>query len=126
LHGRRLFCSNSVPTNFDYSRSTEDNYSVEPFVGIHADIRRLLDFSFHEHYRHDRIALQDKIVTEMSTSGPGKHTVMPWVIFTAGAMGSGKGYVVDWMQAHGYLPLDQFVVVDPDAFELDCQSGTGT
>jgi len=50
----------------------------------------------------------------MSASGSPNHTILPWVIFTAGAMGAGKGYVIEWMQRHEYLPLDEFVVVDPD------------
>ena len=29
-------------------------------------------------------------------------------------MGAGKGYVLHYMNQHGYFPLPSFVIVDPD------------
>lgn len=36
------------------------------------------------------------------------------MVFTAGAMGSGKGYTMRWLEAKGYFPLGSFVYIDPD------------
>merc|ERR1712187_895109 len=44
----------------------------------------------------------------------GRRELLPRVVFTAGAMGAGKGYVTSWMDKEGYLPLDRCVMVDPD------------
>ena len=37
-----------------------------------------------------------------------------WLVFTAGTMGAGKGYVLQWLNDQGLFPLDSFVLVDPD------------
>eukprot|EP00928_Gymnodinium_smaydae_P070710 TRINITY_DN54492_c0_g1_i1.p1 TRINITY_DN54492_c0_g1~~TRINITY_DN54492_c0_g1_i1.p1 ORF type:complete len:441 (-),score=43.23 TRINITY_DN54492_c0_g1_i1:232-1554(-) len=104
-----------APANFDYTRSTEDFYSVPHFCGEHAEIRALLDYSWHKLYHPARVEMQDKIISHLfSQTSRQKHDLLPWVVFTAGAMGAGKGHVVRWMEQKGYLPLDRFVVVDPD------------
>ena len=42
----------------------------------------------------------------------------PWLVFTCGAMGAGKGYVMNWMSLRDILPLKEVVVhVDPDKFK---------
>ena len=37
-----------------------------------------------------------------------------WLVFTAGTMGAGKGYVLQWLNDQSLFPLDSFVLVDPD------------
>jgi hypothetical protein len=37
-----------------------------------------------------------------------------WVVFTAGAMGSGKTHTLRWLWQNGYFPLHAFVQADPD------------
>ena len=39
-------------------------------------------------------------------------------IFTAGAMGAGKGHTVAWMDQHNYFPVEDITHIDPDAFRM--------
>lgn len=106
----------SAAQGYDFTKSTEDNYCVPHFVGDHADIRPLLDHTFHAMYHNSRVEMQDQLVEQfLGTAKDQGNELIPWVIFTAGAMGAGKGYIRDWMQAQGFLPVERFVVVDPDA-----------
>lgn len=100
---------------FDYDKATEDVYGVKHFTGVNKDIRPLLDYTYHKKYDENRVLLQDRIIEELSSKGQQQHDLLlPWVIFTAGAMGAGKGYVLEFMDKEGCLPLSQFVIVDPD------------
>jgi len=106
----------TVPRNYDYNKSSEDNYSVAHFTGANKHIRPLLDYEYHKKYTESRVLLQDDMIEQYCDKGRNQSVLLlPWVIFTAGAMGAGKGYVVGWMQEQGCLPLEQFVTVDPDA-----------
>lgn len=106
---------NSKRVAFDISLSTEENYGKAHFSGPHKDIRPLLDYTYHRKYTAERVKVQDDIIDGLIV---GKHLcaheMMPWVIFTAGAMGAGKGYVMKWMNKNGHLPLQDVVIVDPD------------
>lgn len=100
---------------FDYDKSTEDSYAIPQFTGPHKHIRPLLDYTWHKKYSEERSMLQDRILIDLSMKGDaGNEKMLPWVIFTAGAMGAGKGYVMNWMQKQGCLPLQKFIVIDPD------------
>mmetsp|Transcript_77730 Transcript_77730/g.222801 ORF Transcript_77730/g.222801 Transcript_77730/m.222801 type:complete len:406 (+) Transcript_77730:37-1254(+) len=101
---------------YDWDKSTEDNHAVTHFTGIHADIRPLLDYTYHRKYSIERVRLQDRLIDNLCNpvAKTAEPDMLPWVIFTAGAMGAGKGYVARWMKEQGYFPLDSFVVVDPD------------
>jgi len=59
-----------VPVFFDYSKSTEDNYSTtnEVYVGKFAELRKLLDYSYHKHYTEERQLKQDKMMMLFDTS----------------------------------------------------------
>jgi len=46
----------------------------------------------------------------------GASQARPWLVFTAGAMGAGKGHVVKWMSKQGYFQLPSIVQIDPDVF----------
>lgn len=101
---------------FDYNKTTEDCHSIDHFSGVHADIRPLLDYTYHKKYHDARIRLQDQLILKAAAQGSVQDDLLlPWVIFTAGAMGAGKGYVTRWMEKQGCLPLNQFITVDPDA-----------
>lgn len=100
---------------WDETRSTEDNYCIHLFEGANADVRPLLDYSWHKMYVASRVSVQDSLIEQLvSRPSISEQPILPWVVFTAGAMGAGKGYVVKWMSERGYLPMEQFVVVDPD------------
>jgi len=95
--------------------STEDMYAVAHFNGENGDIRPLLDYTYHKKYSDARVVLQDQILAKFHANAHQQDDLLcPWVIFTAGAMGAGKGFITHWMNENGYLPLHQFVMVDPD------------
>lgn len=120
----------NIPPSFDYSRSTEDNYSTdaageaEPlFVGKHKEHRAKLDYSFHKHYRPERQVFHDKLMdmfhdTHVFDGDKNLYCDRPlenWIVFTAGPMGAGKGHTMQWLQREGLFPLAAFVKVDPDS-----------
>ena len=53
-----------IRDNYDYSKSTEDNYSADsaPFVGKYKLERSELDYSYHKRYSEERQLMQDSIV----------------------------------------------------------------
>lgn len=104
----------AVPSGFSYDLSTEDNYCRPHFVGKYKDIRPLLDYTYHRLFSEARCKVQDDIIDGFLQTANEAH-IMPWVVFTAGAMGAGKGFTMKWMHQQGYFPLDNFVTVDPDA-----------
>jgi len=100
----------------DPNLSTEELHGVSHFQGIHSDIRPLLDYTYHRKYSEQREAVQDNLIMQMCRNCARLgNEMLPWVIFTAGAMGAGKGYVMRWMDKNGYVPLQNFITVDPDA-----------
>jgi hypothetical protein len=111
--GSKLQSIDETAETFDVEKSTEDLWCVPHFVGDHKDIRPLLDYSWHGTYKHERLRVQDEIIHKLC-SNQSKSSLLPWVVFTAGAMGAGKGFVTRWMDQKGYFPLKEFVVVDPD------------
>lgn len=124
-------------STYDFSKATKDAYAAGysesslPPAGFRAQ-REQLDFAYHGHYRKLRQEFQDlwmKRVVDRVPSGNRK----PWAIFTAGAMGAGKGYVMKWLNDQGMISLESIAHVDPDYFKkilpewagyLDYQSQT--
>ena len=165
----------TIPSDFDVTRSTRDNYQVSTHHDLHqhlansryASVRASLDYQYHALYSLERQAFQDDLIhhvllsqqqqqqhahkrrhplsssseappllctnnnnnnsksattnTATSTAGtilqdPPQSTTTPessasepmlsppqWIIFTAGAMGAGKTYTLQWLQQQGYL-----------------------
>jgi len=107
----------TVPRKYDYTKSTNDNYGIEhmKFWGKYVSIRDSMDYNYHTNYTKRRQLWQDEVVSSLFTrSTPEKS---PWIVYTCGAMGAGKGYVMRWLLAHGYLPLKKLVQIDPDYFK---------
>jgi len=92
------------------------------FCGKYSQIRSTLDYKHHTNYALDRQLLQDDIISRMilfaelvDINGDTCTTpTTPWLVFTAGAMGAGKGYTINNLGARGLFPLQGFVSVDPD------------
>jgi len=92
------------------------------FSGPFAEIRSSLDYSFHRYYSEDRQLLQDRIIRNMLRSdqipdarGFSRSQLgEPTIIFTAGAMGVGKGYAINNLVERGLFSCKNFVSVDPD------------
>jgi hypothetical protein len=72
-----------------YGRSTEERYaSAEAvFTGPYAGTRALLDYRYHLHYRPERQAVQDGIISAALAGGA--RVEHPWLVYTAGPMGAG-------------------------------------
>ena len=122
---------NDEPYNYDLS--TEANHAVSvdecggldkvpPFVGKYVKERGNIDYTYHKYYSNKRQLLQDELLQQfldtvvhdaannMTCDRPAK----PWLVFTAGPMGAGKGRTMQWLAKHGLFPLSAFVRVDPD------------
>ena len=86
-----------VPENYDWSKPTCKNYeeTSSVFCGPYAEIRdggkppEKRDYSYHNNYLKERQEWQDHIIRLTIT----RHAPQPrpWVVFTCGAMGCGKG-----------------------------------
>lgn len=101
-----------IPTTYDYSRSTEENYmqhdhplasdSCDPgsnFVGKYAVHRQLLDYEYHKMYCSERQRYHDELIDKFLDTVIIRDKVnrivcdVPaenWIVFTAGPMGAGK------------------------------------
>ena len=105
------------PSAYNFQTSTNDNYSAgasRVFTGQFASIREGRDYSYHVNYTPERQAWQDwAIQTVVARTKPQSH---PWVVYTCGPMGAGKGYALSWMSRNGYFPLENIVCIDPDHF----------
>ncbi len=106
-----------VTEDYDYTQPTCKNYATDSgkMFGPFAHIREALDLSYHGNYIEKRQRLQDMFITD-TISGATAHPDSPWVIFTAGAMGAGKGHVIKWMSKNGHFALPDIVQIDPDAY----------
>jgi len=109
---------------FSIEKSTEEIHASKDsyFYGPYAHIRKSLDYSYHSNYSREHQLFQDAIIADFMTTpkivdvdGQVCTTpTEPFIVFTAGAMGVGKGHVLQYMNQHGYFPLPSFVIVDPD------------
>lgn len=108
----------SVPADYDYDKSTAANYNLETpdvFVGDFVRERQALDYSYHMNYVHERQLWQDRALRSVAVRSPPQEG--PWLVYTCGPMGVGKGYVLSWMARHGFFPLESYVHIDPDHFK---------
>jgi len=55
------------------------------------------------------------------TRGEGR----PWLVFTAGPMGVGKGYVLSFLEQRGLFPLHRFLRIDPDRLKTEIPEMSG-
>jgi hypothetical protein len=114
-----------IPHGYRYDKSSEDNYQSPDavFVGKYAQIRKMLDYSYHHYYTEARQLLHDEVIDRFLTTIVHDHSsnlvcetpLENWIVFTAGPMGAGKGHTMEWLFRTGIFPLDAFVNVDPDA-----------
>lgn len=110
--------------SFDVSKSTEDNYSSNDlcFYGKYANIRAMIDYTYHKNYTFERQRIQDSILHDflqkVSITDKDGYVCTtptePWVVFTAGPMGAGKSFTMRHLVDTGRFPLMAFVNVDPD------------
>lgn len=91
--------------------------------GMFAEIRRTVDYSWHSNYTRQRQAWQDELV--VGVLGQATPELEPWVVFTCGAMGAGKGHVMNWLAQHSDFPLHNMVCIDPDKFKTALPEWSG-
>jgi predicted kinase len=94
------------------------------FSGPYANSRAILDYTYHTRPSAERQELQDIIISKALgyVDDAGTPVVpfnaprlpQPWLLFTCGAMGAGKGRVLRYLHSVGACPLESFVLVDPD------------
>jgi len=120
--------SNIIPEGYDYRRSTQENYGSNMdvcgiFHGDFANVRERIDPRWHGCYGKSRQLLQDEIIKGVTRLNSrivpteSARAARPWIIFTGGAMGSGKGYCMHWMIKHKFVPMKGLLHVDPDVFK---------
>ena len=80
--------------------------------GKYARHRAKLDYSYHMNYTEARQQWQDGIVERVVSQMPPQKR--PWLVFTCGPTGAGKGYVMSWLSKCGIFPLENVVHIDSD------------
>eukprot|EP00929_Paragymnodinium_shiwhaense_P121327 TRINITY_DN93518_c0_g1_i1.p1 TRINITY_DN93518_c0_g1~~TRINITY_DN93518_c0_g1_i1.p1 ORF type:complete len:743 (+),score=111.75 TRINITY_DN93518_c0_g1_i1:76-2304(+) len=127
----------SVAADYDFTEPTTEAYAHEDYLveastnrscfktydakqhgelyGVYAGIRTKLDFTYHVNYTERRQAWQDRMVSRVARCTSPRPR--PWVVFTCGAMGAGKGHVMTWLSKQNIFPLEDIVHIDPDHFK---------
>lgn len=107
----------TVPAGYDYEKATHENYCGKGTqLGRFAKIRSRCDAVWHGTYTKERQLWQDGVLDEVMPSSKSK-SIRPWLVFTCGAMGVGKGYVMNYLAQRNVLPVGDIVRVDPDRFK---------
>jgi hypothetical protein len=122
-----------VSADYDCTKSTSDKYQHHTYrlgenhepkqkeydekmhgklVGDYVQIRQKLDFSWHKNFTEERQLWQDRLVRGISQTQEPEYS--PWLVFTCGAMGAGKGFTMSWMSNNNIFPLERVVHIDPD------------
>ena len=89
-------------------RSSVSEWSQQehgPLYGKYRNIRRMCDYSYHVNYSEERQLWQDQLLANVVVRAAPQPR--PWLVFTCGAMGSGKGYALGWLSKHGLFPLEK-------------------
>lgn len=109
--------------NYDWNTPTFDVYNepeMKSFSPSFAKAREQLDYSYHHKLALKRQHLQDTILQRVVNSASKlPNEKRPWIVFTAGAMGVGKGYVISNLHTAGLFPLGSFLKVDPDMLKQE-------
>ena len=115
-----------VPDGFDYKSCTFSQYqdANATHAGKYAAIRAGLDTAYHGTYSQPRQALQDRLLDDALQGVEGGRET-PWCIFTAGAMGSGKSHVFEYLVNRAILPLQGVQILDPDMFKASLPEWKG-
>jgi hypothetical protein len=102
-HDQSALLQEKYGCSFSLCKSTEENYKSEDkkFYGLYANLREMLDYSYHCNYTKERQLFQDSIIDdtlrnvklEDINGDTCKTPTEPIIVFTAGAMGSGKLFV---------------------------------
>ncbi|CAE7383323.1 hddc3 [Symbiodinium natans] len=111
---QRAWCN--LPPNYNWDICTQQNYAEsEPVIipGKLEGARKLVDSAYHGYYTRERQRFQDDLVTHLVENN-GRPRQAPMLLFTAGAMGVGKTFVINWLRDNGILSVADFVKINPD------------
>ena len=90
--------------------------------------RSRLDYSYHRNPAFTRQELQDAILSRVVSAAAAvvpSQQGRPWIVFSAGAMGVGKGYVLSTLYKSGLFPMDCFLKIDPDMLKVELPEMSG-
>jgi hypothetical protein len=89
--------------------------------------RSRLDYSYHRKPAFTRQELQDAILSRVvsAVTEVPSQSATKWIVFMAGAMGVGKGYVLSTLHNSGLFPLDGFLKIDPDMLKVELPEMSG-
>ena len=93
-----------IRDDYDWTKSTSENYvnkSKTDFVGKYVKERKMLDYSWHCNISRNRQKWQDEVIDSIVKKVAPQSN--PWIVYTCGPMGAGKGYCLTWMSQHGYV-----------------------
>lgn len=93
-----------IRCRYDWSKSTSENYrnkSNTDFAGKYIKERKMLDYSWHCNISRARQKWQDEVIDSVVKKVSPQSN--PWIVYTCGPMGAGKGYCLTWMSQHGYV-----------------------
>jgi len=115
------------PASYNFLASTQENHQQagggNASFGKYASIRRNLDIEYHGAYSRARQLAQDVWLDSVLAMGvPQEH---PWIIFMAGAMGSGKSTTRKWMCERNIFQMSDMVHIDPDEFSAQMPEWAG-
>jgi Zeta toxin len=124
-----------IPTNEVYHDPTFCDYTEE-----FKEARQKLDYSYHRNPARSRQELQDVILKRVVQAAKNANQLpsqneeekeeddyrrRPWIVFSAGPMGVGKGYVMSTLKELGLFPLDRFLTIDPDLLKSELPEMAG-
>lgn len=126
---------NTFEVYSDRDRKNFRTSAAEPKTDF-STARSKLDYSYHLPPAEARQELQDFILSRVVDSSssdseeakPACSTVKPskpWIVFSAGAMGVGKGYVLSSLYNSKLFPLDKFLIIDPDMLKNELPEMSG-
>lgn len=110
---------------WNVEESTANTYGSDDriFVGDFVESRAKVDFNFHKNYQIERQLLQDRIVHQHLKLG--KTADLPKIIFLAGVMGAGKGYVLEKMGNSEQICLQDYIWIDSDKIKYELPEMSG-
>lgn len=97
----------------------------EKFTPTFSSARSRLDYNYHTLLVRQRQILQDAILERIAADANPVQADAPWIVFSAGPMGVGKGYVLTQLQKLNILDLKQFVKIDPDLIKTELPEMAG-
>jgi len=127
-HANKNTDATSSTRPYDWEQPSCEAYHDPQFTGYTApflEARKRLDYHYHRNPAKGRQILQDAILDRVVTATQNKDTeqqqqpARPWIVFSAGSMGVGKGYVLTKLHQYGLFPLQNFLKIDPDMIKCE-------